>query len=91
MVDLALLQSVSYIAGALGVGVAAIYYVMTLRVTQRSMKNTLETRQIQMFMNIYSQFWGREFQRQWNDMMNWEYRDLDARLFRFLSSPGKAA
>jgi hypothetical protein len=31
MVDIALLQSVSYIAGALGVCVAAIYYVMNLR------------------------------------------------------------
>jgi hypothetical protein len=31
MVDLALLQSVSYIAGALGVLVAAIYYIVTLR------------------------------------------------------------
>ncbi len=31
MVDLALLQSVSYIAGALGVCVAAFYYVMMLR------------------------------------------------------------
>jgi hypothetical protein len=30
MVDLALLQSVSYIAGAMGVCVAAIYYVMNL-------------------------------------------------------------
>jgi hypothetical protein len=31
LVDLALLQSVSYIAGALGVCVAAIYYIMNLR------------------------------------------------------------
>jgi hypothetical protein len=30
MVDLALLQSVSYIAGALGVLVAAFYYIITL-------------------------------------------------------------
>ena len=34
MVDLALLQSVSYIAGALGVCVAASYYVMNLRSTR---------------------------------------------------------
>jgi hypothetical protein len=38
MVDLALLQSVSYIAGALGVCVAAIYYMMNLQMTRRKMK-----------------------------------------------------
>jgi hypothetical protein len=38
MVDLALLQSVSYIAGALGVCVATIYYVMNLRMTQKKAK-----------------------------------------------------
>ena len=35
MVDLTLLQSVSYIAGALGVCVAAFYYVQILRNTER--------------------------------------------------------
>ena len=36
MVDLAMLQSVSYIAGALGVCVAAIYYIITLRNSEKS-------------------------------------------------------
>ena len=36
MVDLTLLQSVSYIAGALGVCVAAAYYVINLRISQRN-------------------------------------------------------
>ena len=52
MVDLALLQSVSYIAGALGVCIAAIYYVLVLRTNQRNMKTTLETRQIQALLGI---------------------------------------
>ncbi|MCX6654296.1 MAG: hypothetical protein NTY03_04145, partial [Candidatus Bathyarchaeota archaeon] len=65
MVDLALLQSISYMAGALGVCVAAIFYVLNLRISQKnqeinqrnqelSLKNqqqTLETRQAQMFLN----------------------------------------
>jgi hypothetical protein len=54
MVDLSLLQSVSYIAGAFGVCVAAFYYVMTLRVQQNNMKANLETRQAQ-FMNQISE------------------------------------
>jgi hypothetical protein len=54
MVDLALLQSVSYIAGALGVCIAAIYYVM-------NMKATLQTRQTQLFMQMYNDFHNPEF------------------------------
>jgi hypothetical protein len=42
MVDLALLQSVSYMAGALGVCVAAIYYVMNLRISQKNQELTLK-------------------------------------------------
>lgn len=60
MVDIALLQSVSYIAGALGVCVAAFYNVMTLRVQQANMKSTLETRQAQLIMNIAQSTWSKE-------------------------------
>jgi hypothetical protein len=42
MVDLALLQSLSYIAGALGVCVAAVYYVLNLRITQKNQELTLK-------------------------------------------------
>ena len=38
MVDIALLQSVSYIAGSLGVCVAAAYYVMNLQLARRKIK-----------------------------------------------------
>ena len=42
MVDLALLQSVSYIAGAFGVCVAAAYYVMNLRISQKNQELSLK-------------------------------------------------
>jgi hypothetical protein len=45
MVDLALLQSVSYIAGALGVCVAAVYYVMNLRISQRNQELSLKAQE----------------------------------------------
>ena len=68
MVDLALLQSVSYIAGALGVCVAAIYYVMNLRVSQRNQELSLkaqqqsaETRQAQLFLQLYSQYYNKDW------------------------------
>jgi len=76
MVDLALLQSVSYIAGALGVCIAAVYYVLNLRITQRNQElglkaqqQTLETRQAQMFMNIYDKNSSIEFSKAWEKVV----------------------
>ena len=65
MVDLALLQSVSYMAGALGVCVAAIYYVMTLRTQRTNIKTTLETRQMQLYVQALQETRTREFVRDW--------------------------
>ena len=89
MVDVSLLQSLSYVAAALGVCVAAIYYVMNLRISQRNQElslktqqQTLETRQAQMFMNIYQQTTSKDFTSAWNTFMSgqWEnyreYREL---------------
>ncbi len=53
MVDLGLLQSISYIAGAIGICTAAVYYVMNLRETARNRKTTLTT-------NIINQFYTKE-------------------------------
>jgi hypothetical protein len=69
MVDLALLQSVSYMAGALGVCVAAVYYIMVLRTNQRSVKATLETRQAQLFMGVYDKFSSKEFSDDMNKLI----------------------
>ena len=77
MVDLALLQTVSYIAGALGVCVAAIYYVLNLRVQQTNMKNTLDTRQAQLFMQVYQEQSTSEFLRLWDDAMNRSEDDIE--------------
>ena len=74
MVDLALLQSVSYIAGALGVCVAAVFYVLNLRISQknqelmlktqehstRAQQQNLETRQAQLFMGLYQSFYSKD-------------------------------
>jgi hypothetical protein len=77
MVDLVLLQSVSYIAGASGVCIAAIFYVLNLRISQRKMKQTLETRQAQFYTQIYSHLTSEDSQRRWADAMNMEWRDYD--------------
>ena len=84
MVDLALLQSVSYIAGALGVCVAAVYYVLNLRITQKNQElslkaqqQTLETRQAQFFMQLYQQLNNTEAMRKWIAVMNMQWSDYD--------------
>jgi hypothetical protein len=62
LVDLALLQSVSYIAGALGVCVAAAYYVMTLRTNDK-------LRKAQVMAAIFSRARDKDYQRQWTDLV----------------------
>ncbi len=75
MVDLALLQSISYIAGALGVCVAAAYYMINLRETRKTQQLQLETRQVQLFIQLYNDFRkpenllliGKAMQMNWRD------------------------
>ena len=82
MVDAELLQTVqivSQLATALGVCIAAIYYVLNLRVSQRNaelslkQQQTLETRQAQMFNNIYDKITEKELIKSWSSIMssNW--------------------
>ena len=77
MVDLALLQSVSYIAGASGVCIAAIFYVLNLRISQRNMRQTLETRKLQFVTNITNQLNSEEGHRRYTELINMEWKDYD--------------
>ena len=80
MVDVELiqiLQSISYIAGATGVCTASIYYIINLRNSQKNMRLTLETRQAQLFMQIYSTFCSYPIQKARNEMGKWSFRDYD--------------
>jgi hypothetical protein len=69
MVDLALLQSVSYIAGALGVCVAAIYYVVNLGETSKNRRITLTT-------TLMQPFYTKEGQKQIIDLLNMKWSDF---------------
>lgn len=60
---------------ATGVLVAAAYYVMNMRVMQRNSKQTLDTRQAQLLMNLYQRWSEYEFQEAWNTIIALEYRD----------------
>jgi len=75
MVDLALLQSISYMAGALGVCVAAIFYVLNLRISQRNMRLTLETRRLSLIENIASGITDEEGQNRMIELENYDWTD----------------
>jgi len=93
MVDLALLQSVSYIAGAFGVCVAAVYYVLNLRISQRNQElslktqelalkaqqQTLETRQAQLFMQLSDTYIDKGYRSTALEMLSnkWSWVDFD--------------
>ena len=78
MVDLVMLQSVSYVAASIGVCFAAIYYVMTLRVQQTNMKQTLVKRQAQLFTQIFNLYISSGFSANITEIMfNWEWTDFE--------------
>jgi hypothetical protein len=70
-------QTIGVLVTAASVTVAAIYYIMTLRVQQNNMKATLETRQAQMFMNIYQQTTTKEFASAWNIYLSSAWKNYD--------------
>jgi len=77
MVDLAEIQAAYYMVAATGVLVAAVYYVMTLRTTQRNMKANLETRQAQFMNQISEDLTSLESQRSLFETMNMEWTDWE--------------
>jgi len=67
---ISLLQSTSYIAGALGVCIAAAYYIINLRVSQRALK-------INMTNSLLQSYASEEGQRRWIDLMNMKWSNYD--------------
>ena len=67
MVDLALLQSVSYIAGALGVCVAAFYYVMMLRSSEKTRKRDLVFQKLQVPLQFYEAYYPVLWTKDWKN------------------------
>ena len=74
MVDIVLLQSASYVAAAIGVCVAAFYYVLTLRVQQENLKETTRNRRATFTYNIMQPFTTKEFAKDWLNIlaMRWD-------------------
>ena len=58
MVDV---QTIGVLVTAASVSLAAIYYIFTLRINMRTQQQTLETRQTQLFIQLYSQYHNKDW------------------------------
>ena len=88
MVDV---QTIGVLATAVSVSVAAIYFIFTLRISQKNMKSNLDTRQAQLFMQIFQRFQEPEFTRQWSALMNTNWSDTDDYYARINLDPDHAS
>jgi len=70
MVDLVVLQTLSYTAGAISVVLGVIYYALNLREINRTRRITLTSTMMQPFMT-------EQGSRQYVDLMSMEWSDLD--------------
>ncbi len=71
------LQTIGILLTGLTVSIAAIYYTLTLRYTRRNQDLQLETRQAQLFMQVYREvctpeWWQRQAETWKHDWSNYE-------------------
>jgi hypothetical protein len=92
MVDLAEIQAAYYMVAATGVLVAAVYYILNLRVSQKNQEltlkaleqsakaqqMTLDTRQAQLLMNLYQKMSDPDFEEAWVKIVfTWKWSDYE--------------
>jgi hypothetical protein len=68
--DLGILQPISWVAAAIGVCLAAVYYIMTLR-------NTQDNRKAQLMMEYNKMMSSKEWLIDLHESMKYEWRDWD--------------
>ena len=70
MVDVSTLQSLSYVAAAIGVCVAAFYYAFNLR-------ETMKNRRVTLSMNVLQSLGKEDWQLQHVEVMSMQWSDFD--------------
>jgi hypothetical protein len=77
-------QTISIVFAGLSIGIAALYYALTLRNSQRNQElalkaqeQALETRQAQLFMQIYQEMSSPEHYIRTNELLHMEWDDFD--------------
>ena len=86
MVDLVVLQSASYVAAAIGVCVAAAYYVMTLRVQQANMREAIISRRATFSSNQSQYTCSEEWLHMLFDVIHMRWSDFEDFKKRYDSS-----
>ena len=87
-------QTISIVFAGLSIGIAAIYYALTIRNTQRNQElalkaqeQALETRQAQLFMSIYNRFHEVEFWKNLGEIRKWEWESIEEYHEKYYSHP----
>jgi hypothetical protein len=70
-------QTISIIFAGLSIGVAAIYYTLTLSSSQRAQKLQIETRQAQLFMQTYHKWIDKDLHLVNHKVQAYEWEDFD--------------
>ena len=70
-------QTISIVFTGLSISIAAFYYINTLRSASKNQELQLETRQAQLFMQLYQRTIDEESNRNWNDHMRLQWDDYD--------------
>jgi len=74
---LPILQSISSVATALGVCIAAAYYILNLRNTQKNMQLTLDTRRVDLIVSLTSRLINAEGRKAYQELINYEWKNYD--------------
>jgi hypothetical protein len=69
-------QTISIVFTGLSISLAAFYYISTLRNTEKTQRQQLETRKAQLFMSIYSITIDEEMNKRWYDAMEMRTTDF---------------
>ncbi len=72
------IETISILFTGISISLAAFYYINTLRNTRKHQELQLETRQAQLFMQIYDNFSKTEFYRKYTEVIqNMEWKDAE--------------
>ena len=78
MVSFEEIQATYYMVAATGVLAASLYYIYNVRTSQRNARTTLETRQTQLFMQLFAQYNNKDFMQDYAKVSyDVEYKSLE--------------
>jgi hypothetical protein len=91
MVSIEEIQAAYYMVAATGVLVAAGYYIINMRATQKNMSLTLESRRIAITLELIKGIREVDTTNAFCELMNWEWLDYDDYYKKYGSNPNAEA